>query len=132
MVSEIFTYHRRRIMTKERMDYYKELLINERKEIMQELTNSDETARDLFETDSNNVNDSVDDASFTVAQNILSILSKKSQQSLLSIESALRRVEEGTFGACVSCGNEINENRLTSIPWATLCIDCKNNAEKRK
>jgi len=119
-------------MTKERMDYYKELLINERKEIMQELMNSDETARDLFETDSNNVNDSVDDASFTVAQNILSILSKKNQQSLLSIESALRRVEEGTFGACVSCGNEINENRLTSIPWATLCIDCKNEAEKRK
>ena len=119
-------------MDNEKLEYYKNLLLREREEILQELVDSDESARDLFETDSHNVNDSVDDASFTVAQNILNIVSSKNKQTLLAIEAGLRRIVEGSFGKCTGCGCEINENRLNAIPWATKCIECKTKDEKKK
>jgi DnaK suppressor protein len=50
------------------------------------------------------------------------------------IEEALRRIDEGSFGECERCGEEIAEQRLKARPVTTLCIDCKSemeNAEHR-
>ncbi|MCD6219282.1 TraR/DksA C4-type zinc finger protein [Candidatus Calescamantes bacterium] len=46
------------------------------------------------------------------------------------IEEALKRIEEGTYGKCQSCGNEIPLSRLRAIPYATLCKECKMKEEK--
>lgn len=119
-------------MTTEQLKHYKEILLKERDELIQELAESDESVKELLENDSNNVNDSVDEATANITQNILNIVSSKNQQTLIAIESALRRVNEGSFGNCISCGNEISQTRLDSIPWATKCIECKNKDEKRK
>ena len=43
---------------------------------------------------------------------------------LQAIEGALRRIDEGTYGVCRDCGEEIAEARLTAIPWTRVCI-CK-------
>jgi DnaK suppressor protein len=40
------------------------------------------------------------------------------------IRAALRRIDDGTFGRCESCGHEISHNRLEAIPFARQCIDC--------
>lgn len=50
---------------------------------------------------------------------------------LKAIESALGRLSSGTYGKCMKCGKKINQERLRAIPQAMLCIDCKNEAEKR-
>ena len=50
---------------------------------------------------------------------------------LAAIDAALERIQEGTFGKCVNCGKEIAEERLTALPWATLCIDCRRLEERR-
>ncbi len=48
----------------------------------------------------------------------------REEQHLGQIEGALRRIEAGTFGRCVSCGQPIAPERLEALPWATDCIDC--------
>lgn len=53
------------------------------------------------------------------------------QRQLLSdVEECLRKLNEGTYGICEDCGEEISEKRLYVIPTATLCIDCKEQREK--
>lgn len=48
------------------------------------------------------------------------------------IQHALRRLEEGRFDVCESCGGRIAPARLKARPVTTLCIDCKTDAEKRE
>ncbi len=57
-------------------------------------------------------------------------LSDSERVLLLQIEEALRRVDDGTYGRCASCGNQIAHPRLDAVPWARYCIDCQELAEK--
>jgi RNA polymerase-binding transcription factor len=44
------------------------------------------------------------------------------------VDAALARFADGSYGACLSCGQAIAEARLDAIPWAALCIDCQRTA----
>jgi DnaK suppressor protein len=46
------------------------------------------------------------------------------QQLLGAIDTALQRIEDGTYGTCTNCGKSISPERLEALPWTTLCIDC--------
>ena len=48
------------------------------------------------------------------------------------IKEALERIEEGTFGICEVCEEEIGEARLKARPVTTLCIDCKMEQERKE
>ena len=52
-------------------------------------------------------------------------LRDRNAQHLEQVEAALARLAEGTFGACVRCGNPIAPERLDALPWAAYCIDCQ-------
>lgn len=112
-------------MKKDHMNHYKKLLLEERENVLQEIADSDESARDLIENDSHTVKDSVDEASSKITQTLLTIMNNNHQQKILAIEAALRRIVEETFGKCVMCGSEVEKKRLESVPWATKCIECK-------
>jgi len=43
---------------------------------------------------------------------------------ILAIDSALKRIEDGTFGVCMSCGEGISEERLKAVPYAAKCRNC--------
>ncbi len=47
------------------------------------------------------------------------------------IDVALKRVEDGTYGRCASCGEPINPERLEILPSATLCITCASKPSRR-
>jgi DnaK suppressor protein len=49
---------------------------------------------------------------------------EREQLHLVQIESALERIESGTFGTCQTCGKPIAPERLEAIPWATDCVEC--------
>jgi DnaK suppressor protein len=55
----------------------------------------------------------------------------KQQVKLSSIERALRRLEQGTFGACQTCGEPIDAERLSALPYAEQCIDCQRKLERK-
>ena len=46
-----------------------------------------------------------------------------------SVESALLRIQDGSFGTCLHCGSEISKRRLEAVPWAPLCIVCQEAAD---
>ena len=49
---------------------------------------------------------------------------EREQLHLVQIESALERIESGTFGTCQTCGKPIAPERLEAIPWAADCVEC--------
>jgi RNA polymerase-binding protein DksA len=69
-------------------------------------------------------------ATATLDREIDYTLEENSEHVLAAIDAALERMEDGTFGKCVTCGREIAEDRLAAIPWATQCIDCKRREER--
>lgn len=48
---------------------------------------------------------------------------------IVSIRGALRRIQEGEYGVCEACGDDIGERRLLARPMATHCIDCMTELE---
>ncbi|MEZ4518128.1 MAG: TraR/DksA C4-type zinc finger protein [Chloroflexota bacterium] len=53
-------------------------------------------------------------------------LSVIEHEQVAQIEAALRRIDEGTYGICLSCGEPIAPGRLEVLPYATLCIRCQS------
>jgi RNA polymerase-binding transcription factor len=49
---------------------------------------------------------------------------------LRNVRSALRRIDEGTFGICLHCEEDISPKRLAAVPWAPYCIQCQEQADK--
>jgi len=60
-----------------------------------------------------------------------SLFERSSQRrtTLRLIEAALRRIAEGSFGVCVTCGEEIKERRLEALPWTQFCLQCQEVIE---
>ena len=48
-----------------------------------------------------------------------------------AIDAALARIEDGSYGLCTSCAEPIPEERLDAVPYATLCVACKRDEERR-
>ena len=55
---------------------------------------------------------------------VLYALEDEGKQELIQIDRALRRLEEGDYGLCTSCGNEIAAGRLEALPFTETCIEC--------
>jgi DnaK suppressor protein len=71
-----------------------------------------------------------DTATETVDREIDYTLEEADARLLASIDQALGRIDNGTYGICVNCGAQIPPERLEAMPWATLCIDCKRREER--
>jgi DnaK suppressor protein len=56
----------------------------------------------------------------------------RERRLLNKIREALERIDDGTFGTCEMCGEQISEARLKARPVTTLCIDCKIEQEKQE
>ena len=55
---------------------------------------------------------------------VLEEIARETQISIRHLKAALQRIDDGTYGICVSCGEDISAARLRVIPEATLCVDC--------
>jgi DnaK suppressor protein len=60
------------------------------------------------------------------------LLSVRDKEKLLAIDEALNKIQDGTYGECEECGEEIGAGRLNAIPLAKLCISCQSQAEKEQ
>jgi RNA polymerase-binding transcription factor DksA len=75
--------------------------------------------------------DIADIASDDIDRKTLEALSANDIRRLRMIDAALSRIKNGRFGLCVKCNKKISQERLTAIPYATMCIDCQNSDERR-
>ncbi len=51
---------------------------------------------------------------------------------LEDVESALARIDAGTYGACVDCGRPVAPERLEALPWAARCIECQAAYDRQR
>ena len=59
-------------------------------------------------------------------------LRDRSDHQLVLVDEALARLDEGSFGTCVRCGQPIAPERLEALPWAARCIDCERLAPRER
>ena len=71
-----------------------------------------------------------DVATITLDREIDYTLEENEERVLAAIDGALKRIDEGTFGLCRSCGQQIAIERLEALPYTTQCIDCKRREER--
>lgn len=76
--------------------------------------------------------DAVDQAANESDRGFSLRLADRDRQMLKKIRYALARFTEGEYGMCEACGAEIGYKRLLARPVASLCIDCKTQAERRE
>jgi len=115
-------------MEKERLAYFKELL-TERLEVL--LNEAEKTVTGMT-NDKNTFPDPTDRANLETDRNFLLRIRDRERKLILKIKEALARIEDGTFGYCEECGEEISEERLKARPVTTLCIGCKTKAEEEE
>ncbi len=76
-------------------------------------------------------NHMADDASDAFEQAKSLTLRRHLEGLLIEVREALRRLDEGTYGLCLTCGSAIDTARLEVLPYASLCLRCKARAEAR-
>src|SRR5215208_3625505 len=117
-------------MTRDRYAELTRILEERRREIMDQVQ---EKIRDVRTESPNSPTQGVLDAAETseadIQDDIEFALIQMKAETLNKIEEALRRLEEGTFGYCFECGEEISERRLRALPFAVRCKDCEEARE---
>ena len=67
------------------------------------------------------------------AERELAIRNLDRESNLLrNVRSALRRIQDGSFGVCLHCDEEISPKRLAAVPWAPYCIQCQEQADRHQ
>ena len=62
-------------------------------------------------------------------RDIMIELIQNGEEGVRNIDTALEKIEEGTFGVCELCAKKINKERLKAVPYAKLCRDCQREEE---
>ena len=55
---------------------------------------------------------------------VLLAIDGEAQQTVMLIDTALARIKDGSYGVCAKCGEEIPDERLMALPYATTCVKC--------
>ncbi|MBX5495567.1 MAG: TraR/DksA family transcriptional regulator [Bryobacteraceae bacterium] len=112
-------------MTKTELNRYKEILENRQAELAQVLRNREGIAIEKTP-------DALDEVQLA-GERELAIRNLDRESNLLrNVRAALRRIEEGTYGICVHCEEEISAKRLNAVPWTPFCISCQEQADKHQ
>lgn len=86
------------------------------------------TVTDLIEGE-DNFPDPTDRATAESDRNFMLRIRDRERRLIMKIREALQRIDDGTFGECENCGEQIGLKRLRARPVTTLCIDCKTEME---
>ena len=68
--------------------------------------------------------DSAEQAQERENDEVVDAIGNETAQSIRVIQAALNRIEDGTYGICDHCGEDIGEARLAAVPEATRCVNC--------
>lgn len=121
--------------SKEKLRYnrLRKLLLDKKKEMWAELRD------DLFRKLGNEYNAQFDNPHDVEELGLIDIIEDTGiqvadikRQDLEAMDAALGKLDDGTYGECEVCGEEIDEERLKVVPFATKCVKCKGKDEEKK
>ena len=116
-------------------DRFRQLLLEERERVERAIASLREDHPGRIDDEVEEISAAPDNhlaetATVTLDHEIDYTLEENSTRLLVSVDGALKRLEDGTYGTCVTCGRDIAEARLEAYPWASHCIDCKRALER--
>jgi DnaK suppressor protein len=112
-------------MTKTEMNKFKKILENKQDELEQIVRNRDAITIEKSA-------DALDEVQHA-AERELAIRNLDRESNLLrNVRSALRRIDDGSFGICLHCEEEISPKRIAAVPWAPYCIQCQEQADRNQ
>jgi len=115
---------------------YKELLVKERGKLAKELLSLKKDSISKSQKDASGELSGyafhmADMASDNYDRDFSMGIATEEQKRLYAIEEALKRIRDGAYGDCLTCGKRISQQRLSAIPYTELCIECQKSQEKR-
>lgn len=117
-------------MNQRDLNHFGNLLNGKMSELLDEAGHTVDGMTDTKE----NFPDPTDRASLESNRNLTLRIRDRERKLIGKIQEALARIEDGSYGKCEECGENIGLERLNARPVTTLCIDCKSlrEAEERK
>ena len=109
------------------MQRFKKILLEQRNELLQ---NARRTLSGDIHLDPDDFPDEIDTASSEMNLAFQGRLRERERGLLSKINQALDKIEQGIYGECESCGEQISVKRIQARPVAELCIDCKAEQEQ--
>lgn len=114
-------------MKKTDLKKFKELLERRKQELLSQAASVKEP---VYAIEVEDLPDEVDLASSESDQSMSIRLRGRERILIRKIEKALQKIDEGTYGICENCGDEITVRRLEARPVTDLCIRCKEEQER--
>jgi RNA polymerase-binding transcription factor len=108
-------------MDKSKVAKFEDILTKKREELRRNLARTQEEGSEAHEFG----RDEGDRATASISKE-MSFRQKAQERGLLQlVEAAIGRINNGTYGECLHCGQDISVNRLTAVPWSRYCITCQ-------
>jgi DnaK suppressor protein len=118
-------------MRERELKHFQNLLNEKLDELLKE---ADRTVDVMTDAKAENFPDPTDRASLESNRNFTLRIRDRERKLIAKIQEALARIDDGSYGKCEECGENIGRDRLEARPVTTLCIDCKSlqEAQERK
>ena len=113
-------------MEKAQLTKFETLLRSKREELRKSQANEEKQEDYDFGRDEG------DRANFSQSKEMAFRQKAQERGLLMMVEAAISRIEDGSFGTCINCGNDITINRLNAVPWSRYCITCQEMIMERK
>lgn len=117
------------MMDSAHLEEFRQLLNEEKRRLLKKAAH---TIKNEIELSKDDMADEADLASALTDQNLSLRLRGRERSLIDKIDLAIDRIEQGEFGECVVCGDDIELNRLRARPVTTMCIACKEDQERRE
>ena len=117
-------------LTKQQLGQLKKALLERQRLLASELRAKREQAANEANEDTMGVADTGDESVLRMQADLDLQEAGRDLEELQQIETALRRMDEGTYGECISCGTDIEFPRLEAQPTALRCLDCQSKHER--
>lgn len=115
--------------TKTELDHFKKIILEKKKEILEELETLKSSMMDATTGEYTSQNSAyslhMEQGTDTMEREKTFLFASREGKFLNYLEDALKRIEKGQYGYCIECGTLIDKERLEAVPHAQLCIKCK-------
>ena len=115
-------------MKPERMEYFRSMLVKMKNELISKLN---ERYNETLSIGNDGAQDSADEAYNIYNKSLMLGKVETDAIKLQLVEQALGRINNGVYGVCFECEDEIDDRRLEFVPFARFCTECKSELEKK-
>ncbi len=115
--------------SQQELAHFREIILQKKKEILEELENLKESMMDVttgeYVSENSTYSLHMEQGTDAMEREKTFLFASREGKFLNYLEDALKRIEKGDYGHCVDCGKLIEKERLEAVPHAQLCVQCK-------